>query len=74
MTTQCCSVCKTILATPADAWLHQYIHAQPLTWGYSTALSIVRLPFALYPAVAQAVQAYADAEHREDTWHAASRP
>ena len=59
---QSCSTCGGLLATPAEAWLHQYVHGQQYDGWRSPATSIVRLPFALYPAVAQALQAYADAE------------
>ena len=55
-----CSQCGAIMKTPAEAWLHAYVHRQTWEgWGRADG-EITQLPFALYPAVAKAMHAYAE--------------
>ncbi len=51
-----CSTCKAKLYTEAEVFLHDRMHAAQ--WGTPHGLN--RLPFSLVPAVAKAMEQYAD--------------
>ena len=61
-----CPTCTMTMLTPAETFLHDYIHMQPQRdqGPCASDFTITRLPCALYFAVAQAMQAYADSHQR----------